>query len=185
MAMQPFTHDAHDDCDAPRRAAHDGDGRDGLEGGLPMLQLRGVHPARAADERCASLLALLTTEEVTRFISPPPTTLRRLRALHSVDEREREAGRYLCFAVVPDGYDTAVGLFQVRQLDPTFDTAEWGFAHGVGVLGLGAVHARALRLSWRSRSTSSACTGSRRERRFKTAAAMAHCGRLAQCRRAS
>ena len=29
---------------------------------------------------------------------------------------------------MPDGYDAAVGLFQVRQLDQRFDTAEWGFA---------------------------------------------------------
>ena len=26
------------------------------------------------------------------------------------------------------GHDTAVGLFQVRQVDPKFDAAEWGFA---------------------------------------------------------
>ena len=75
-----------------------------------------------------SLLALLTTEEVTRFISPPPTTIEGFERFIQWTEREREAGRYMCFAVVPDGYDTAVGLFQVRQLDPTFDTAEWGFA---------------------------------------------------------
>ena len=52
-------------------------------------------------------------------------------------QREREAGRYVCFAVVPDGYDTAVGLFQVRQLDPTFGTAEWGFAIGSAFWGSG------------------------------------------------
>jgi RimJ/RimL family protein N-acetyltransferase len=39
--------------------------------------------------------------------------------------------------VVPDGYDTAVGLFQVRQLDPTFGTAEWGFAIGCEFWGSG------------------------------------------------
>ena len=32
-------------------------------------------------------------------------------------QRERAAGRYACFAVVPDGGDAAVGLFQVRQLE--------------------------------------------------------------------
>src|SRR5581483_6880175 len=41
------------------------------------------------------------------------------------------------FAVVPDGFDTAVGLFQVRQLDPTFSTAEWGFAIGSAFWGTG------------------------------------------------
>ena len=33
--------------------------------------------------------------------------------------------------------ETAVGLFQVRQLEPGFATAEWGFAIGLGILGHG------------------------------------------------
>jgi ribosomal-protein-alanine N-acetyltransferase len=96
--------------------------------GLPVLRCDGftLRELRLTDAR--SLLALLTTEDVTRFISPPPTTLEGFERFIQWIDREREAGRYLCFAVVPDGYDTAVGLFQVRQLDSTFDTAEWGFA---------------------------------------------------------
>jgi ribosomal-protein-alanine N-acetyltransferase len=96
--------------------------------GLPVMRCDGftLRELRMADAH--SLLALLTTEEVTRFISPPPTTIEGFQRFIQWTEREREAGRYLCFAVVPDGYDTAVGLFQVRQLDPMFDTAEWGFA---------------------------------------------------------
>ena len=84
-----------------------------------------------------SLLALLTTEEVTRFISPPPTTIEGFERFIPWAQRERAAGRYTCFAVVPDGYDTAVGLFQIRQLDPTFGTAEWGFALGSAFWGSG------------------------------------------------
>jgi [ribosomal protein S5]-alanine N-acetyltransferase len=96
--------------------------------GLPTLQCDGfsLRELRLADAH--SLLALVTSEEVTRFISPPPTTLEGFERFIRWTEREREAGRYLCFAIVPDGYDTAVGLFQVRQLDLSFDTAEWGFA---------------------------------------------------------
>jgi ribosomal-protein-alanine N-acetyltransferase len=33
--------------------------------------------------------------------------------------------------------DTAVGIFQVRQLDPGFNTAEWGFAIGSPYWGTG------------------------------------------------
>jgi len=33
--------------------------------------------------------------------------------------------------------DTAVGIFQVRQLDPGFSTAEWGFAIGSPFWGTG------------------------------------------------
>jgi ribosomal-protein-alanine N-acetyltransferase len=96
--------------------------------GLPMLRSRGVTLRELRLSDAASLLALLTTEEVTRFISPPPTTIEGFERFILWARREREAGRYACFAVVPDGYDTAVGLFQVRQLDRAFETAEWGFA---------------------------------------------------------
>jgi [ribosomal protein S5]-alanine N-acetyltransferase len=95
---------------------------------LPVLRAKGITLRELCVSDAASLLALLTTEEVTRFISPPPTTIQGFERFIQWAQREREAGRYICFAVVPDGYDTAVGLFQVRQLDPSFDTAEWGFA---------------------------------------------------------
>ena len=59
----------------------------------------------------ASLLAMLGTEEVARFISPPPTTIEDSR--NSFAGHSPAPGRQLrLFAVVPAGYDTAVGLFQ-------------------------------------------------------------------------
>lgn len=104
---------------------------------LPVLQAKGITLRELRISDAPSLLALLTTEEVTRFISPPPTTLEGFERFIQWAQREREAGRYVCFAVVPDGYDTAVGLFQVRQLDPMFGTAEWGFALGSAFWGSG------------------------------------------------
>jgi ribosomal-protein-alanine N-acetyltransferase len=104
---------------------------------LPVLKGKGITLRELRVSDAASLLALLTTEEVTRFISPPPTTLEGFERFIQWAQREREAGRYICFAVVPDGYDTAVGLFQVRQLDPMFGTAEWGFALGSAFWGSG------------------------------------------------
>jgi ribosomal-protein-alanine N-acetyltransferase len=95
---------------------------------LPVLQAKGITLRELRVSDATSLLTLLTTEEVTRFISPPPTTIEGFERFILWAQRERAAGRYVCFAVVPDGYDTAVGLFQVRQLDPSFGTAEWGFA---------------------------------------------------------
>jgi RimJ/RimL family protein N-acetyltransferase len=105
--------------------------------GLPELTGAGVTLRELRVSDAAALLTLLTTEEVTRFISPPPTTLEGFERFITWAGREREAGRYLCFAVVPEGYDTAVGLFQVRQLDPGFGTAEWGFAIGSAFWGTG------------------------------------------------
>ena len=84
-----------------------------------------------------SLLSMLSTEEVARFISPPPTTVEGFERFIAWTHRERAAGNYACFAVVPHGMDTAVGIFQVRQLEPGFGTAEWGFAMGSGFWGTG------------------------------------------------
>ena len=43
----------------------------------------------------------------------------------------------MCFGVVPQGMDTAVGIFQVRQLEADFGTGEWGFALGSAYWGSG------------------------------------------------
>jgi ribosomal-protein-alanine N-acetyltransferase len=84
-----------------------------------------------------SLLAMLATEEVARFISPPPTTVEGFERFIAWTHRERAAGNYVCFGVVPHGMDTAVGIFQIRQLEPGFATAEWGFALGSAYWGTG------------------------------------------------
>jgi RimJ/RimL family protein N-acetyltransferase len=84
-----------------------------------------------------SLLSMLSTEEVARFISPPPTTIEGFERFIAWTHRERAAGNYVCYAVVPHGIDTAIGLFQVRQLEPEFVTAEWGFAIGSAFWGTG------------------------------------------------
>ena len=84
-----------------------------------------------------ALFAMLTAEEVSRFISPPPTTVEGFEKFIKWARDERAAGRYTCFAVVPHGMSTAVGLFQVRQLEAGFATAEWGFALGSAFWGTG------------------------------------------------
>lgn len=84
-----------------------------------------------------SLFALLTVAEVARFISPPPTTVEGFERFVAWAQQERERGEYVCFAVVPHGMQTAVGLFQIRQLEPRFVTAEWGFALGSAFWGTG------------------------------------------------
>jgi ribosomal-protein-alanine N-acetyltransferase len=88
-------------------------------------------------EDAPSLLAMLTTEEVARFISPPPTTVEGFERFIMWAQRERQAGNYACFAIVPAGMTTAIGIFQVRSLEPGFGTAEWGFAMGSQFWGSG------------------------------------------------
>ena len=105
--------------------------------GLPVLQGGRVvlRELRASD--APALCALLTTEEVTRFISPPPTTVEGFEKFIAWTQRQRAAGVYACFAVTLRGFDTAIGLFQVRQHDRAFETAEWGFAIGSAFWGTG------------------------------------------------
>jgi RimJ/RimL family protein N-acetyltransferase len=105
---------------------------------LPVLEARGVTLRELEIADAPALLAMLTTEEVTRFISPPPTTVDGFERFITWTHQQRAAGLYVCFAVVPDGMTTAIGLFQVRSLEPGFATAEWGFALGSAFWGTGA-----------------------------------------------
>jgi ribosomal-protein-alanine N-acetyltransferase len=104
---------------------------------LPTL--RGGHVVlrelRASD--ATSLFALLTTEEVSRFISPPPSSVEGFERFIAWTLHQRAAGTYACFAVTLRGYDTAIGIFQLRELQPGFNTAEWGFAIGSPFWGTG------------------------------------------------
>jgi ribosomal-protein-alanine N-acetyltransferase len=113
---------------------------------LPTLRAKGVTLRELQLSDATSLLAMLTTEEVSRFISPPPTTIAGFERFIEWTLRERAAGTYMCFGIVPAGYHQAVGLFQVRQLNASFEVAEWGFAMGSGFWGTGvfAESARAV-----------------------------------------
>jgi RimJ/RimL family protein N-acetyltransferase len=96
--------------------------------GLPALvgPLVTLRELRASDAR--ALFIALTTDEVTRFISPPPASVEGFEKFIAWTHRQRAAGQCACFAIVPPGSDVAVGLFQIRSLQPQFVTAEWGFA---------------------------------------------------------
>jgi ribosomal-protein-alanine N-acetyltransferase len=104
---------------------------------LPVLAGRRVTLRDLRTSDAPALLQLLTTEEVTRFISPPPTTVEGFERFIAWTNAQRAAGHYLCFAVVPHGGETAVGIIQVRQLEAGFGIAEWGFAIGQPFWGTG------------------------------------------------
>jgi RimJ/RimL family protein N-acetyltransferase len=110
---------------------------------LPVICAHGVTLRDLRLSDAASLHAMLTSAEVGRFISPPPTTVQGFERFIAWTQAERAAGRYLCFAIVPEGTDSAVGLFQIRQLDPGFESAEWGFALGQRFWGTGIFAATA------------------------------------------
>ena len=106
--------------------------------GLPVLTgtMVTLRELRASD--AASLFAMLTPEEVSRFISPPPSTVEGFKGFIAWTLRQRTAGVYSCFAVTLKGSDTAIGIFQVRETEPGFGSAEWGFAIGSAFWGTGA-----------------------------------------------
>jgi ribosomal-protein-alanine N-acetyltransferase len=104
---------------------------------LPMLTGSTVTLRELKASDAPSLFALLTTEEVSRFISPPPNSVEGFERFIAWTLRQRSVGSYACFAVTVDGTDTAIGIFQLRQLEPNFATAEWGFALGSAYWGTG------------------------------------------------
>ncbi|HZR27106.1 MAG TPA: GNAT family protein [Vicinamibacterales bacterium] len=106
--------------------------------GGDVIALRALRTADAG-----ALLMALTTADVARFISRPPSTVEGFERFIAWSDRQRAAGEYACFAVVPRGSEAPVGLFRVRSLGPGFDNAEWGFAlaspyWGTGVFTEGA-----------------------------------------------
>jgi RimJ/RimL family protein N-acetyltransferase len=110
---------------------------------LPVIAGAGLTLRELRLTDAPALLHLLGASEVAQFISPPPTTVEGFERFISWAQQEQRAGRYVCFAVVPDGMTTAVGIFQLRQLDPRFGTAEWGFALGRPFWGTGVFIASA------------------------------------------
>jgi RimJ/RimL family protein N-acetyltransferase len=70
-------------------------------------------------------------------MSPPPPTPAGFERFIAWVQAERRAGRFFCYGIVPEGRDHAVGLLQVRRLEPGFGTAEWGFALGRPFWGTG------------------------------------------------
>jgi len=113
--------------------------------GLPVIAGSNFTLRELRLEDAPSLLAMLTTEEVARFISPPPTTVEGFERFIQWAQRERVAGNYVCFAVVPQGCTAAVGIFQLKSMEPGFAMAEWGFAIGSEFWGTG-VFAEGARL---------------------------------------
>jgi ribosomal-protein-serine acetyltransferase len=115
----------------------------GWRSGLPTLsdEVVTLRDLRISD--APSLFAMLSTEEVRRYMSPPPIDVAGFERFIAWAQSERAAGRYLCYAVVPNGYDVAIGIFQVRQIDPSFSIGEWGAALGSQFWGVGIFEAGA------------------------------------------
>jgi RimJ/RimL family protein N-acetyltransferase len=96
--------------------------------GLPVLTGSAVSLRELRADDAPALFAALSSQQVSKFISPPPATVDGFGRFIHWAIRQRQAGQYVCFAIVPHDSDMAIGIFQVRSLEPAFGTAEWGFA---------------------------------------------------------
>ena len=104
---------------------------------LPVLSGSNFTLRELRVEDAPALLSMLSTDEVARFISPPPTTIEGFERFIAWTIRERELGHYICYGVVPAGMTLAIGLFQLRSLEAGFGSCEWGFAMGSQFWGTG------------------------------------------------
>lgn len=111
--------------------------RDDWRDGLPTLHgsMIALRELRISD--ATSLLASLSSAEVTRLISPPPPTVDGFEKFIAWSIRQRQEGKSVAFGVTLHGSDTVIGLFQVRSIGSGFGVAEWGFALGSEFWGTG------------------------------------------------
>ena len=105
--------------------------------GLPIFKGQRMMLRELVKSDATTLLMMLASEEVAKFISPPPTTPEGFEKFIAWAIRGREAGNQMMFGIVPEGFDHAVGLVQIRAIAPRFSVAEWGFAIGSPFWGTG------------------------------------------------
>src|SRR5437899_1088656 len=90
---------------------------------LPALEGRHVTLRALRPSDAASLHGLLTAPEVARFISTPPASVEAFERFIAKANRQR-SGKYMCYAVTLKGNDAAIGMFQIRETEPNFQSAE-------------------------------------------------------------
>ena len=104
---------------------------------LPLLPGRRVTLRQLHISDAPSLLQMLATPEVSRFLATPPASVQQFERFIAWTHRQRAAGRLLCFGVVPQGYHSAIGAMQIWPLKRNFDVAEMGFVLGSPFWGTG------------------------------------------------
>lgn len=104
---------------------------------LPVLggTLGLVREVVASD--AATLSELLSDPAVTPYVSTPPPSVEAFHGFIAWAQRERALGSSVCFGIVPTGLTAAVGIIQIRFLEPGGVVAEWGFAIAAAFWGTG------------------------------------------------
>jgi RimJ/RimL family protein N-acetyltransferase len=102
-----------------------------------LLQGTGVSLRELSPRDADTLTSLFSDPEVGRYIPPPPATTSDFSRFIQWAHHQRESGTVLCFGVVPESSDAAVGILQLHELEVPFRTAEWGFVIGRPYWGTG------------------------------------------------
>ena len=103
---------------------------------LPVLRGSVVTLRELRLSDAAALWSMLASTEVSRFICRRRRRSKGSSGSSRWTHRERAAGNYACFAVVPHGMDSRSGSSSCAS-SSAFDTAEWGFAIGSDFWGTG------------------------------------------------
>lgn len=83
---------------------------------LPVLRAGHVTLRELQPSDAQALWAFLSGDQVTQFLSPPPPTVEGFERFIAWARRERADGIQASLAVFVEGFESAVGLFQLRQL---------------------------------------------------------------------
>lgn len=95
--------------------------------GLPLLSGSRVELRELRRSDAPALFQIMLDGEVARYLWSPPPSVCAMERFIEASWRERSAGRYAGFAIVPAGSEHAAGLFELRSLQPGFLRAELGF----------------------------------------------------------
>ncbi len=104
---------------------------------LPRLSTSFVTVREVVETDAPVLHELLSDSAVTIHLSAPPPSVDAFVGFIRWARAQRAARHSVTFGIVPHGLDAAVGIVQLRALDPTWTVAEWGFALGAAFWGTG------------------------------------------------
>jgi len=92
---------------------------------LPTLRGRAVTLREASSADVDALVDLLSLGDATHFGLEEPVSEAAVHELIDRSVRERREGLGFAYVITLAATRECVGLLQVRQLDPTFEAAEW------------------------------------------------------------
>src|SRR5262245_32102002 len=92
---------------------------------LPVLSGRMVTLREPVSADLGPLVDLLSLADATRFAIEDPISELGVQQLIERAARDRAAGLSFTYVITISTVRTVIGLLQVRQLDPTFEAAEW------------------------------------------------------------